>query len=59
GEHADPLYNWLKEQKSGIVGGRIKWNFTKFLIDREGRVVKRYAPSTTPEAIEGDIAALV
>ncbi|MEE8725890.1 MAG: glutathione peroxidase [Bifidobacterium crudilactis] len=59
GEHADPLYNWLKEQKSGIAGGRIKWNFTKFLIDREGRVVKRYAPSTTPEAIEGDIAALV
>lgn len=59
GEHADPLYDWLKSQKSGVAGGRIKWNFTKFLIDRQGRVVKRYAPSTTPDAIEGDIAGLL
>ncbi|MCI1635918.1 glutathione peroxidase [Bifidobacterium sp.] len=59
GEHADPLYKWLKEQKSGVAGGRIKWNFTKFLVDRQGTVVKRYAPSTTPEAIEADIAGLL
>ncbi|MFT8593271.1 MAG: glutathione peroxidase [Bifidobacterium sp.] len=57
GEQADPLYQWLKDQKSGIASKNIKWNFTKFLIDREGNVVSRYAPTTTPESIEKDIVA--
>ncbi|MFT9151781.1 MAG: glutathione peroxidase, partial [Bifidobacterium aquikefiri] len=52
GDHADPLYEWLKEQKSGIGMKSIKWNFTKFLIDKHGNVVNRYAPTTTPESIE-------
>ncbi|AUY08209.1 MULTISPECIES: glutathione peroxidase [Aeromonas] len=58
GAGAHPLYRWLKEQKPGLLGSEaIKWNFTKFLIDREGRVVDRFAPQTRPEdlvqAIEG------
>ncbi|MFT8355947.1 glutathione peroxidase [Bifidobacterium aquikefiri] len=57
GDHADPLYEWLKEQKSGIGMKSIKWNFTKFLIDKHGNVVNRYAPTTTPESIEKDIVA--
>ena len=58
GAGAHPLYRWLKEQKPGLLGSEaIKWNFTKFLIDREGRVMDRFAPQTRPEdlvqAIEG------
>src|SRR5579863_7062321 len=45
GPKADPLYVWLKKEKSGLLGGGIKWNFTKFLIDREGRVADRFAPT--------------
>ncbi len=53
-EHA--LYHWLKSSKRGILGSkRIKWNFTKFLINRQGEVVKRYAPTTKPEQMETDI----
>ena len=60
GAHAHPLWKWMKEQKSGILGLEgIKWNFTKFLIDRNGHVVKRYAPTDTPEKIEGDLAAVL
>lgn len=59
GDGADPLYVWLKKQKSGLAGGSIKWNFTKFLIDREGNVVARFAPQTTPEELEAKVAALV
>jgi glutathione peroxidase len=60
GDHADPLFKWLKDQAPGLMGTRsIKWNFTKFLIDREGKVVKRYAPTERPEAIEQDIEALL
>jgi glutathione peroxidase len=56
GAAAHPLYQFLKKSKPGVLGTkRIKWNFTKFLIDREGRPVRRYSPSTTPEAIEADI----
>ena len=55
GGGAEPLYKWLKEQK----GGMIKWNFTKFLVDREGKVVKRFSPMTKPEKIEKDIAELM
>ncbi|HVV63880.1 MAG TPA: glutathione peroxidase [Rhizomicrobium sp.] len=59
GPNAHPLYNYLKQQKSGLFGGRIKWNFTKFLIDRAGRVVKRYAPATKPERIGPAIEKLL
>ena len=56
GAHAHPLYRFLKRAKRGIFGTpAIKWNFTKFLIDREGRVVARYAPSKKPEALETPI----
>jgi len=56
GSNAHPLYSFLKRAKRGLLGtGRIKWNFTKFLIDREGRPIKRYGPPVKPEAIESDI----
>ncbi len=58
GEHADPLYQWLKSQGKGILGSEsIKWNFTKFLVDAQGQVVKRYAPTDTPEKIGKDTLA--
>ena len=57
GDNAHPLYKWLKSQKAGILGTEaIKWNFTKFLVDREGQVLKRFAPSDTPEKIAKDVA---
>lgn len=55
GPNEHPLYTWLKSQRSGLLGGRIKWNFTKFLIGRDGQVIKRYAPTTKPEQIRADI----
>lgn len=60
GENAHPLYDWLKTSMPGILGSEaIKWNFTKFLIDRNGQVVKRYAPNTDPASIRSDIEALL
>lgn len=59
GENADPLYKYLKEAKKGFCKPNIKWNFTKFLIDRDGNVVKRFAPVKTPAAIEKEIAGLL
>ncbi len=59
GANEAPLYTWLKSQKGGILGSKIKWNFTKFLLDREGNVIKRYAPTDTPESIENDIKELL
>jgi glutathione peroxidase len=59
GADADPLFAFLKEQKGGLLTKDIKWNFTKFLIDRNGQVVKRYAPTTEPSKIEEDIAELL
>jgi len=59
GDEADPLYKWLKNQKGGLLGSAIKWNFTKFLVDREGNVVERYAPTRKPEDIEKDILKLL
>ncbi|MCM8872507.1 MAG: glutathione peroxidase [Paludibacteraceae bacterium] len=59
GDEANALYKWLKEQKGGIFSKSIKWNFTKFLVDREGNVVERYAPTTKPEKIEKDILKLL
>ncbi|XP_027362988.1 probable glutathione peroxidase 4 [Abrus precatorius] len=55
GSDAAPVYKFLKAQKSGFLGPRIKWNFTKFLVDEEGRVIQRYSPTTKPLAIENDI----
>ncbi len=56
GSGAHPFFQWLKKEKSGLLGiGAIKWNFTKFLIGRDGSVLKRYAPTDKPEAIEADI----
>ena len=59
GKNASDLYKFLKKQKGSVLGSSIKWNFTKFLIDREGNVVKRFAPTDTPESIESDIVALL
>jgi glutathione peroxidase len=58
GERPHPLYEWLKKQKKGLLGTTsIKWNFTKFLIDRSGAVVERFAPTTEPKALEKAIEA--
>ena len=59
GEGEEPLYTYLKEQKGGALGKKIKWNFTKFLVARDGTVVARYAPTTTPEKIDEDVARLL
>ena len=55
GDNAHPLYRWLRTEKGGMLGDAIKWNFTKFLVGRDGQVIKRYAPTTDPEKIAGDI----
>ncbi|MFN3423410.1 MAG: glutathione peroxidase [Novosphingobium meiothermophilum] len=60
GDNADPLYDWLKQEAPGVLGTKaIKWNFTKFLIDRDGKVVRRYAPTDKPESIARDIEKLL
>uniref|UniRef100_A0A0M3IWJ9 Glutathione peroxidase n=1 Tax=Ascaris lumbricoides TaxID=6252 RepID=A0A0M3IWJ9_ASCLU len=59
GSHADPLFAFLKKEQGGIFFDAIKWNFTKFLIDTNGRPVKRYSPTTSPKSIEKDIEALL
>lgn len=60
GDKADPLFKFLKEKAPGILGSEvIKWNFTKFLVNKTGEVVKRYSPQTEPKDIESDIAALL
>ena len=59
GAGAHPLYEFLKKEKSGLLGSSIKWNFTKFLVDRSGKVVGRYAPPATPEGMRKEIEALL
>lgn len=60
GENTHPLYEYLKGKAGGVLGTEaIKWNFTKFLVDKNGKVVKRYAPSTTPQEIDEDIKKLL
>ncbi|XP_010695174.3 probable phospholipid hydroperoxide glutathione peroxidase [Beta vulgaris subsp. vulgaris] len=59
GSNAAPLYKFLKSSKGGLLGDGIKWNFTKFLVDKEGNVVDRYAPTTSPSSIEKDIKKLL
>lgn len=55
GHEAHPLFKWLKDQQGGVLTDGIKWNFTKFLIGRDGQVIDRYAPTTKPDAIKADI----
>jgi len=60
GPEASPLFVWLKSQAPGLLGSQgIKWNFTKFLVDREGKVIERFAPATKPEAIRSRIESLL
>ncbi|AQK45733.1 Glutathione peroxidase [Zea mays] len=59
GNNAAPIYKFLKSSKGGLFGDSIKWNFSKFLVDKEGRVVDRYAPTTSPLSIEKDIKKLL
>ena len=59
GKDEEPLYTFLKSQKKGIMSDNIKWNFTKFLVDRKGNVVARFAPTVTPEKIEEQIKELL
>jgi len=59
GKNADPIFKYLKKELPGTLGGRIKWNFTKFLIDKDGNPVKRFSPSTKPEKLVADIEAFL
>jgi glutathione peroxidase len=59
GNNAHPLYQYLKTEKSGLLGASIKWNFTKFLVDRTGQVVARHAPTAKPEGLAKEIEALL
>ena len=60
GANTHPLYKYLKSEAKGLLGSEsIKWNFTKFLVDKNGKVVKRYAPTDTPESIEKEVAAVL
>jgi glutathione peroxidase len=58
GDKASPLWKWLKAEAPGVLGTQtIKWNFTKFLVGKDGKVLKRYAPNDSPESLKGDIEA--
>lgn len=57
GDDEHPLYGWLKSEKKGLLGGRITWNFTKFLLGRDGQVIDRYAPNTKPADLADDVRA--
>lgn len=59
GKDAHPLFQYLKKELGGLLGSKIKWNFTKFLIDRDGKPIKRFAPMTKPENIEEDIKRII
>ncbi len=59
GANESPLYSWLKSQKGGIGGANIKWNFTKFLVNKKGQVIARYAPAKSPMAIEKSVVKLL
>jgi len=59
GNNEEPLFAFLKSQQKGVMSNKIKWNFTKFLVDRKGRVVERFAPTTTPEKINERIKELL
>ncbi len=55
GDGAHPVYQWLRDQKGGLLGDKIKWNFTKYLVGKDGQVIGRYGPTTKPEKLSSDI----
>jgi len=55
GDEAHPLFAWLRQERGGLLGSKIKWNFTKFLVGRDGQVVKRFSPTSAPEKLGGDV----
>jgi glutathione peroxidase len=57
GDDTHPLYRWLKDTRSGALGANIRWNFTKFLVGRDGKVIKRFGPSKEPDKLRPDIEA--
>ena len=57
GDGAHPLFTWLRQEKGGRLGDAIKWNFTKFLVGKDGKVIKRFAPNDEPDAMRADIEA--
>jgi glutathione peroxidase len=57
GDDTHPLFEWLKSETKGLLGGRVKWNFTKFLVGRDGQPISRYAPTTEPGDLADDIRA--
>ncbi|KTE25420.1 MULTISPECIES: glutathione peroxidase [unclassified Sphingopyxis] len=59
GSNADPIFKHLKDEQTGLLGSGIKWNFTKFLVDRDGKVVSRHAPTTKPEQLRKEIEELL
>ena len=59
GDNADPVFKFLKSKTRGLLGSSVKWNFTKFLISRDGKRIERYAPVTTPESLDKKIANLL
>jgi Glutathione peroxidase len=59
GKNEEPLYHFLKSQQKGVLGSNIKWNFTKFLVDREGNILERFAPTVTPEKIEEKVKEII
>jgi glutathione peroxidase len=59
GKKEHPIYTYLKNKKRGFFGKKIRWNFTKFLIDKNGNPIKRYAPTVKPERLEKDILKLI
>ncbi|MBR1851494.1 MAG: glutathione peroxidase [Bacteroidales bacterium] len=59
GDNAHPIFKYLRKETRGLLGDAVKWNFTKFLISRDGKTIKRFAPTTAPEKIEADIEAML
>ena len=59
GKNADPIFNYLKKETGGLLGSAIKWNFTKFLVSRDGNTIKRYAPTTAPKDLSKDIEEML
>jgi glutathione peroxidase len=59
GNDAHPIFKYLKSQTKGLLGSAIKWNFTKFLVSKDGETIKRYAPTTKPEKLEKDIESML
>jgi glutathione peroxidase len=57
GSGTHPLFRWLKQERPGVLGGTVKWNFTKFLVGRDGQVLNRFAPTTAPDQLEPDVKA--